>query len=48
MSKKILIKIDEELKNKFQKNCKDFGVTMTDVLIGAIKQFNDKSTTKEK
>lgn len=45
---KILINIDEKLKKEFSKNCKAFGVTMTTVIIGAIKEFNEKSKSKIK
>lgn len=45
---KILINIDPKLKKEFSKNCKAFGVTMTTVITGAIKEFNEQSKSKTK
>lgn len=45
----ILLNIDKETKEQFQKNCKALGVSMTTVILSAILDFNNKATnTKTK
>lgn len=43
----IIIKVDEDLKEQFKKNCTDMGTTMTKVFIKTIKDFNSQSTSKK-
>lgn len=44
---KLLIKIDKNLKEEFQKVCSQSGCSMTEATIGLIKQFITQSTTKK-
>lgn len=40
---KILINVDQDLKDSFQKVCKDLQFTMTDVIVSAMSNFIKQS-----